>query len=509
MQREHALTIRLNPNDNVVVALEDLQPCTTIEQERVVVREPIRAGHKVATVAISAGTFVRKYGQIIGSASRDIQPGEHVHTHNLEMSDYAHDDAFGSEKKTTELRPDRESAFFDGIVRDNGQVGTRNYIGVLPTVGCSSSVCRYIADCFRGDSLDDFPNVDGVVGLTQSSGCGMASYGEGFDNLQRTLAGYATHPNFWGVLMVGLGCEVIQINPLVENMNLEISSRLQTLTIQDTGGTEASVRRGVEIVKHMLPLANRLKRRRVEASHLIVGLECGGSDAYSGITANPALGAAADLVVRNGGTAVLSETTEIYGAEYLLARRAVSPEVGRRLIEVVRWWEDYTAKNGSKIDNNPTPGNKAGGLSTILEKSLGAVTKAGSTNLVEVYQYAERVLEKGFVFMNTPGYDLMSTTGKIAGGANIICFTTGCGSVIGCKPTPVIKLASNTPMYERLSGDMDINCGIIAEGKSTVEDMGAVIFQKILETASGKKTKSELLGYGDNEFAPWQSGVVV
>jgi altronate hydrolase len=509
MPLKHALTIRLNSNDNVVVALEDLEPGTPIERTRVMVREPIRAGHKVATTTILAGTFVCKYGQIIGCASRDIRPGEHVHTHNLEMSDYAHEDAFGSNDKSTELPSDRESAFFDGIVRENGQVGTRNYIGVLPTVGCSGSVCRYIADCFRGDSLEDFPHVDGVVGLTQTSGCGMASSGEGFDNLQRTLAGYATHPNFWGVLMVGLGCEVMQINALVEKNNIEINSRLQTLTIQETGGTEAAVRRGVEIVKRMLPEANRLKRRRVEASHLMVGLECGGSDAYSGITANPALGVAADLVVRNGGTAVLSETTEIYGAEYLLARRAVNPEVGRRLIEVVRWWEDYTAKNGAKIDNNPTPGNKAGGLSTILEKSLGAVTKGGSTRLVEVYQYAERILEKGLVFMNTPGYDLMSTTGKIAGGANIICFTTGCGSVIGCKPTPVIKLASNTPMYERLSGDMDINCGIIAEGKSTVDAMGAVIFQNILDTASGKKTKSELLGFGDNEFSPWQCGVVV
>lgn len=503
------MTLRLNPNDNVIVALEDLPSGTPIEQERLIVREPIQAGHKVATVTISADVFVRKYGQIIGRASRDIRAGEHVHTHNLAMSDYAHEDAFGPKKKIAELPSDRAAAFFEGIVRDNGQVGTRNYIGVLPTVGCSSSVCRFIADCFRGDSLAGFPNVDGVVGLTQTSGCGLASHGEGFDNLQRTLAGYATHPNFWGVLMVGLGCEVMQINALLKYENLEINPHLQTLSIQETGGTEAAVRRGVEIVKHMLPLANRLKRRKVEASHLIVGLECGGSDAYSGITANPALGVAADLVVRKGGTAVLSETTEIYGAEYLLTRRAVSPEVGRRLIEVVRWWEDYTAKNGAKIDNNPTPGNKAGGLSTILEKSLGAVTKGGSTNLIEVYQYAERILEKGLVFMNTPGYDLMSTTGKIAGGANVICFTTGCGSVIGCKPTPVIKLASNTPMYERLSGDMDINCGIIAEGKSSVEAMGAVIFQKILETASGKKTKSELLGYGDNEFAPWQCGVVV
>jgi altronate hydrolase len=337
----------------------------------------------------------------------------------------------------------------------------------------------------------------------------MPAYGKGFENLQRCLAGYARHPNFYGILYVGLGCEVNQINLLLENMGLETGPRLQTIVIQETGGTEKTVNRGVEIVKEMLPEANLAEREPVSASHLTIGLECGGSDAYSGITANPALGAAADLVVRNGGTAVLSETTEVYGAEHLLTRRAVQPEVGKRLVELIHWWEDYTTRNGAKIDNNPSPGNKAGGLTTILEKSLGAAAKGGSTNLVEVYQYAEPVKAKGLVFMDTPGYDLASITGMIAGGANIVCFTTGCGSVLGCKPTPVIKLATNTPMYQRLSGDMDIDCGVIADGKTSVEEMGEVIFQRILETASGKKTKSELFNYGDNEFVTWQIGAVV
>jgi altronate hydrolase len=337
----------------------------------------------------------------------------------------------------------------------------------------------------------------------------MPAYGEGFENLQRSLAGYARHPNFFGILFIGLGCEVNQISLMLENTNLKTGSLLQTLTIQETGGTEKTVGRGVEIIKEMLPEANLVEREPVPASHLILGLECGGSDAYSGITANPALGVAADLLTKNGGTAILSETTEVYGAEHLLTRRAARPEVAERLIELIHWWEDYTTRNGAKIDNNPSPGNKAGGLTTILEKSLGAVAKGGSTNLIEVCRYADPVKAKGLVFMDTPGYDLASITGMIAGGANIICFTTGCGSVLGCKPTPVIKLATNTPMYRRLSGDMDIDCGYIAAGKTSVEEMGKVIFQRILQTASGKKTKSELFGYGDNEFVPWQIGAVV
>jgi altronate hydrolase len=370
-------------------------------------------------------------------------------------------------------------------------------------------VCRYIAEKFRGDLLKPFPNVDGVVGLTQTSGCGMAPCGEGFQNLQRSLAGYARHPNFWGVLFVGLGCEVNQIDSILENMHLDTSSRVRTITIQETGGTEATVNRSVKMIRDMLPKANGVRRAPVSASNLILGLECGGSDAYSGITANPALGFAVDHVVRNGGTAILGETTEIYGAEHLLVRRAARPEVGQKLIQLINWWEDYARRSGAEINNNPTPGNKAGGLTTILEKSLGAVAKGGATNLMEVYRYADPVQEKGFVFMDTPGYDLASITGMIAGGANVLCFTTGCGTVLGCKPTPVIKLASNTPMFTKLVGDMDINCGVIADGEASVEETGKTIFREILKTASGKKTKSELFGYGENEFVPWQIGAVL
>jgi len=337
----------------------------------------------------------------------------------------------------------------------------------------------------------------------------MAPYGPGFENLQRSLAGYASHPNFWGVLFVSLGCEVNQLELLFNNSQLTANAKLRTLLIQETGGTEATINRGVEIIKEMLPDANQIKRQPVSASHLVLGLECGGSDAYSGITANPVLGAATDLVVRNGGTVILSETTEIYGAEHLLIQRTSSQAVADKLINLIYWWEKYTKINGAMINNNPTPGNKAGGLTTILEKSLGAVAKAGSTGLMQVYRYAETVREKGLVFMDTPGYDLASITGMVAGGANIICFTTGCGTVLGSKPTPVIKLASNTEMFQRLSGDMDIDCGLVIQGKKSIEEMGSATFQKILDTASGHKTKSEVFGFGDNEFVPWHIGAIV
>lgn len=500
-------TIRLSSEDNVIVALKDLEPGEQIE--KITTRDKVPSGHKVATQAIKNGEYVYKYGQIIGVATKDIQPGDHVHTQNMDMSDFSRDYAAGVDAKPTDFVPEPEQARFDGIIREDGRVATRNYIGILPSVSCSASICRYIADAFTPDLLANYPNVDGVVGLTQTSGCGCAGYGEGFDILQRSLAGYATHPNFWGVVFVGLGCEVNQLDLMFKNTGLETHSRMDAFTIQETGGTHATIRRGVDRIKEMLPEADKVKREQVSAAHLVLGMECGGSDAYSGITANPAMGAAADLLVRHGGTAILSETTEIYGAEHLLTRRAKDADTAEKLVDRIRWWEEYTEKHGAMINNNPTPGNKAGGLTTILEKSLGAVSKGGSTNLMEVYGYAESVKAKGFVFMDTPGYDLASITGMIAGGANVICFTTGCGTVLGFKPTPVVKLASNTPMFERLSDDMDINCGVIADGNASLEETGERIFKKILETASGKPTKSEIIGFGDNEFIPWHIGAVV
>ncbi len=504
------LVIRLNPADDVVIARVDIPADTLIASESVRTLAAIPAGHKVAVREVRAGHPVRRYSQIIGFATRDIRPGEHVHVENLGMADFERDYAFAADVRPTEYFA--TPATFQGIVRRDGhnagRVATRNYIGIVTSVNCSATVARLIAREFEG-RLDDFPNVDGVVAITHKSGCGMASEGEAIDLLRRTIAGYIRHPNFHSVLLVGLGCEANQIGALLAAQGIAASDRLHPFTIQDKGGTRKAVAEGVARVKALLPEANRARRETVPASHLVLGLQCGGSDGYSGISANPALGAAVDLLVRHGGTAILSETPEIYGAEHLLTRRAVSRAVGEKLVRRIRWWEAYTARMGNEMNNNPSPGNKAGGLTTILEKSLGAVAKGGTTNLVDVYEYAEPVTAKGFVYMDTPGYDPVSATGQVAGGANLICFTTGRGSAYGCKPAPSLKLATNTPLFRRQEDDMDINCGTVIDGKESIAEAGARFFEMILATASGAKTKSETLGYGDDEFAPWVLGATM
>ncbi|KPK55103.1 MAG: galactonate dehydratase [Myxococcales bacterium SG8_38_1] len=499
--------IRLHASDNVLIAASQLLPGAPLPDGAHKVKGLVPPGHKVAASAIARSAAVRRYGQIIGFASRDIAAGEHVHVHNLEMADFARDYAFCADAKAVDYVA--EPATFRGIVRPDGRVATRNYIGILTTVNCSATVAEGIARHFTVERLRDYPNVDGVVSLTHGMGCCMDTQGEGMRMLQRTVAGYARHANFAGILIVGLGCEANQIESLTQAQSLKENSALQMFTIQDTGGTSKTIAKGVAAVQGMLPVANRVAREAVPASHLVLGLECGGSDGYSGITANPALGAAVDSLVRHGGTAVLGETPEVYGAEHLLTRRAVSREVGEKLIERIRWWEDYTARNKGEMNNNPTPGNKAGGLTTILEKSLGAVAKGGTMPLAAVYEYAEPIDRKGFVFMDTPGYDPVSITGMVAGSCNIVCFTTGRGSAYGCSPAPSLKLATNTALWTRQEEDIDINCGGIIDGKETVEQAGRRIFEAILRTASGEKTKSELHGYGQNEFVPWQVGAVM
>jgi len=507
-----ARVIRLNPADDVVVALEQLVSGTTLPDEGVTVSGLIPPGHKVATRAIEPGQAVHRYGQIIGFASQPIRAGQHVHTHNLAMGEFARDYAFGEGARETPRVAPGEQATFDGIVREDGRVATRNYIGILTSVNCSATVARAIADQFRRDihpeALAAFPNVDGVVALTHGAGCAIDAEGEALSILQRTLGGYAVHPNFAAVLVIGLGCETNQVSRLLETQGLTEHPRLRTFTIQDTGGTTKTIAKGIELIRAMLPQANDVRRQPVPASHLTVGLQCGGSDGYSGITANPVLGAAVDLLVAHGGTAILSETPEIYGAEHLLTRRAVTREVGEKLVARIRWWEDYCARHDAAINNNPSAGNKAGGLTTVLEKSLGGIAKAGHTNLVEVYEYAQPVVKKGLVFMDTPGYDPISATGQVAGGANLICFTTGRGSAYGCAPSPSLKLATNTALWQRQSDDMDINCGTVVEGTARIDELGRQFFQMMLDTASGKRSRSELHGYGQNEFVPWQIGAI-
>jgi altronate hydrolase len=502
------LTIRLAPGDNVAVARADILAGTALPGTNVVAREHVPAGHKVALAPIEPGQPVTKYGQIIGFAAAAISPGQHVHVHNCAMRAFARDEAPGADAKATAYVPEHARATFQGIRRADGRVATRNYLGIVTTVNCSATAAKYIAQKMQ-PLLARHPNIDGVVALTHGSGCGMASEGEGMDTLRRTMSGYARHANFAGVLVLGLGCESNQVKRLLEAEGLAESDSLRAMTIQDEGGTAKTVAAGVGILSEMLPAADAARRETVPAAHLTLALQCGGSDGYSGITANPALGAAVDLLVRHGGAGVLSETPEIYGAEHLLVRRAARPDVAAKLLDRIKWWEAYTAANKGEMNNNPSPGNKAGGLTTILEKSLGAAAKGGTTNLVDVYKYAEPITARGFVFMDTPGYDPVSATGQVAGGCNILCFTTGRGSVFGCKPVPSLKLATNTPLYRKMPDDMDIDCGPIADGAATVAEMGQRIFDLILAAASGRKTKSEALGFGDEEFTPWVLGAVM
>jgi altronate hydrolase len=501
------LTIRLHPNDNVVVARMDILPGTKVDGE-VAAATRVPPGHKILTQPVKKGEPLRKYNQVIGFANDDLEPGSHIHTHNCVMGDFERDYAFCADARSTDYVPDAERATFQGIRRADGRAATRNYIGIVTTVNCSAATSRMIAKRVE-PLLEAFPNIDGVVPLTHGGGCGMAASGLEMDVLRRTLAGYVRHPNMAAVVILGLGCEANQISGLMTAEGLKEGPKLIPMAIQDEGGVAKTVGRAAAFLKELLPDADAVTREPIPASELILALQCGGSDGYSGISANPALGAAVDLLVRHGGTAVLSETPEIYGAEHLLTRRAVSHAVGEKIVERIRWWEEHCARTGGEMNNNPSPGNKAGGLTTILEKSLGAVAKGGTTNLVDVYKYAEPITAKGFVYMDSPGYDPVSATGQVAGGANVLCFTTGRGSVFGCKPAPSLKLATNSSLYRRMTDDMDINCGTIVDGEETIQESGRKIFELILGAASGQKTKSEVLGIGDDEFEPWKIGATM
>ena len=494
-------TVRLSPDDNVVTALRPL----AVGEEGATTLVP--RGHKMAAQPIAAGAPVLKYAQVIGYAGEDIPAGAHVHTHNLDFRGVAHEHAFA-----TNLRPPPEPQgrdTFMGYRRQNGRVGTRNYVAIITSVNCSATAARQIAAHFTPERMAAYPNVDGVAAFVHGTGCGMAGSGEGFEALQRVMWGYARNPNVGGVLMAGLGCEMNQIDWLVEAFGLTPGPLFQRMNIQDVGGLRRTVEFGIGKIEAMLPLVNEARREACPASELMLALQCGGSDAWSGITANPALGHACDLLVAQGGTGVLAETPEIYGAEHLLTARAVDERVGAKLVGLIEWWEDYTARNRGSMDNNPSPGNKAGGLTTILEKSLGAAAKGGTTPLTGVYKYAEPVTARGFTFMDSPGYDPASVTGQIASGCNLVAFTTGRGSAFGAKPSPSLKIATNSEMFARMSEDMDIDAGRILTGETSIEAMGREIYAALLRVASGEKTKSEAQGLGDYEFVPWQIGAVM
>jgi altronate hydrolase len=504
--------VLLNPADDVMIAKANIPAGTIIEDggTRVEVRQDIRAGHKIARRPAKSGAPVRRYGQIIGFATQDIAVGDHVHVHNLAVGDLRQSYEVGVDVKPVSYYPPEKMRYFEGYQRADGKVGTRNYVAVISTVNCSASVSQFVREKFR-DVSTYYPNVDGVIAVTHKSGCGQVLNSEDHWALQRVLAGYARHPNVAAYVVIGLGCEVNQAAVMVDKQRMTVNGTADkptVITIQESGGVRKTVDAAVQAIARILPQANEARRTKQPVSELLLATNCGGSDGNSGITANPALGWAVDELVRYGGTGVLAETTEIYGAEQLLIRRAVNEGVAKKLLDRFEWWLQHLAARGGEMDNNPAPGNKAGGLTTVYEKSLGGVTKGGTTPLMDVFCYGEPITTRGFVFMDTPGHDPVSITGLVAGGANIICFTTGRGSVFGCKPVPSIKLATNSIMYRHMADDMDINCGVILEG-TPLETVGRQIFEEVIAVASGKKSKSELSGVGEEEFAPWMIGPVL
>ena len=499
------VAVILGADDHVAVAKQSLLPGTVLvlnDGSQLRISQMVPTGHKFALRPVASGDPVRRYGQYIGFATQDINPGQHVHVQNLSiqgMGSLSLDYAFCADYEPVELVPESERRTFMGFKRADGRVGTRNFVAVLASVNCSSSATVAIAEYFNEPgALADFPNVDGVIALPHKGGCGAHIGSKDLHLFQRTLAGNVQHPNVAAYVILSLGCEVNQPIDMMEYTGLD-ADHPSVLTIQIDGGFLKTVEKGIEAVKAVLPAANKATREPVPASELMVALQCGGSDGWSGVTANPGMGKACDLIVKQGGTVVLGETTEVYGAEHLLTRRAKSPDVAQKLLDIIHWWEDYTSYFGGTIDNNPSPGNKLGGLTTIYEKSLGAAAKAGSTPLNQVVGYGERVTERGFVHMDTPGYDPVSVTGQVAGGCNIVTFTTGRGSAFGYKPAPSIKIATNSVLYTNQEPDMDINAGRVLDGV-TLDQLGEEIFQEILDVASGKRTKSETAGVGQEEF---------
>jgi altronate hydrolase len=505
------VAVLLHPEDDVAIAKQPLLPGTILtlaDGSTIRVSQMIPPGHKVAMRPLDVDQQVLRYGQIIGFASQSISPGQHIHEHNLALKEFCRDYAFCEDYAPVELVPESERRTFMGFRRPDGRVGTRNYVAILASVNCSSSATARVSEYFRQPgALDDYPNVDGVIALPHKGGCGAHIGSQHLYLFQRTLAGIVHHPNVAGYVILSLGCEVNQPTDMIAATSMSEDQPL-VITIQQDGGFLKTVEDGIEAVKRLLPEANKAQREPVPASELMVALQCGGSDSWSGVTANPGLGKAADLIVKQGGTVVLGETTEVYGAEHLLTRRAKSPEIAQKLLDMIEWWEGYTSYFGASLDNNPAPGNKLGGLTNIYEKSLGAAAKAGSTPMNQVVGYGERVTERGFVHMDTPGYDPVAVTGQVAGGCNVVCFTTGRGSAFGFKPAPSIKIATNSTLYANQEPDMDVNAGKVLDG-ITLDQLGEEIFERILAVASGEQSKSEAAGVGQEEFNPWILGAML
>ncbi|HUJ21692.1 MAG TPA: altronate dehydratase family protein [Bryobacteraceae bacterium] len=501
---EENSAIHLNPLDNVAIARVPLSAGMKLRVDGVPVEvlDPVPAGHKIAVARIQPGEVVHRYGQVIGRARQSIAPGRHVHTHNLSFEELTFDYEFPA-GELPRPAPPKDIPVFHGYLREDGRAGTRNYIAVVAASNCAAHTAELIASSFDGEQLP--PNVDGVVAFPHGEGCGH-SIGPDTDQLQRTLAGVLAHPNVSAAIILGLGCEVNQIDHYL-GPNAPPSSRLVGMTLQSSGGTRGALEAARRQIHDLMEQASSETRTEIPASKIVLGLNCGGSDSFSGITANPALGICCDKLAAIGATAVLAETTEIFGAEHLLVRRARNRQVAEKVLSFVHRYKDYLTRFGGSFDDNPSPGNKEGGLTNILEKSLGAVAKAGSSPLMDAVDYGERINSPGFVFMNTPGYDPVSLTGLAAGGCNLIAFTTGRGSAIGFPSIPVIKIASNSNTFRRMRDNMDINGGAIADGEKGLETVGKEIFEMLLRVASGEKTCAERLGH--KEFVPWRIGPVL
>ena len=506
--KENTKVIILNENDNIVIALENMNAGQYLKQFALTIDAPILSGQKIAKIDISENSPIYKYGTIIGFADSNILKGQVLTNSNVVFKEFIREHDYCAKYQPTRFVNASSERSFMGFKRDDGRVGTRNYIAVVSTVNCSATVVHEIAAYFTNEKLKNYSNIDGVAAFSHSTGCGMELSGEPMNLLHRTLGGYINHPNVASSLVVGLGCERCQVGGLFQSQGIAETNKLRTLVMQENGGTTATIKAGIKCIQGMLEEANKIERIATPLSSLMVGLQCGGSDAFSSLSANPALGKAVDLLVAHGGTAILSETPEIYGVENSLTARAINSNVAEKLMDRVNWWKDiYSVGRDVQINGTVSPGNQKGGLANILEKSLGSAMKGGTTGLMEVYNYAEKVDKKGFVFMDTPGFDPVSATGQIAGGANLIAFTTGRGSCFGAKPSPSIKLATNSNLYERMNEDMDINCGAVIDGEKNIEEMGKDIFEEFISFASGKKTKSEVLNLGRHEFAPWQIGI--
>lgn len=499
--------IRLHADDNIAIALVPLNAGRQIFT--VTTTTAVPAGHKIALESVAIGSPIRRYGQIIGFATKPILAGDHVHTHNLSVGSMTLDYAIGTNVRSIDATTTQRT--FDGYLRANGSAGTRNTVAVIATVNCASHTVRKIVERAKRDLWPNYPNVTDIIVLSHKHGCATRDGSPELGMLQRTLAGFAHNPNVAGYLFIGLGCETNQFEALFNAHRAQFGAMNLPayLAIQDEGGVAATIEAGVQALIPVLQHANTFTRQPVPLSKLSLALQCGGSDGFSGISANPALGHAVDLLVQHGGTAVLSETPEIYGAEHLLTRRAINHQVADKLISRIHWWENYTRQLGFEIDNNPSHGNKAGGLTTIYEKSLGAVAKGGSMPLAAVYEYAEPITQTGFVYMDTPGYDPVSATGQVAGGCNIIAFTTGRGSCFGFKPVPSIKISTNSTTYERMRGDMDVNAGGIITGHESISQVGERIFELLIAVASGQHSLSEAQDIGEEEFNPWMLGATM